>query len=194
MQDFDLIDLIIFDADGTLCERDSGALLAGVEERLAILDHPGCRNRPQIAIVSNQGGVGCRHWMESAGFGEPEQFPTQADVEAKFQRLLANLDFSIIEPRLYVCFAYQSKQSGEWAPTPAGAEDDSRWRRDWRKPAPGMLLAAMRDAGVTPDRTLVIGNQPEDRDAARAAGCVFQWAQKWFSRGWAEGENYGLVR
>ena len=40
-----------------------------------------------------------------------------------------------------------------------------------RKPAPGLILKALRDLNVTPGRTFVIGDSADDMEAARAAGC-----------------------
>ncbi len=39
-----------------------------------------------------------------------------------------------------------------------------------RKPKPGLLFAAAKDAGVTPERVIFIGDKPSDVGAARAAG------------------------
>jgi D-glycero-D-manno-heptose 1,7-bisphosphate phosphatase len=39
-----------------------------------------------------------------------------------------------------------------------------------RKPAPGLLLAAMRESGIEPAATLVVGDDARDIAAARAAG------------------------
>lgn len=39
-----------------------------------------------------------------------------------------------------------------------------------RKPNPGMLLRAIADHGIDPDRSLMIGDQPSDLEAARRAG------------------------
>jgi D-glycero-D-manno-heptose 1,7-bisphosphate phosphatase len=39
-----------------------------------------------------------------------------------------------------------------------------------RKPNPGMILRAMRDFAIDRDRSLVIGDQPSDLEAARRAG------------------------
>jgi D-glycero-D-manno-heptose 1,7-bisphosphate phosphatase len=39
-----------------------------------------------------------------------------------------------------------------------------------RKPNPGMILRAMRDFAVDPDRSLVIGDRPSDLEAGRRAG------------------------
>ncbi len=40
-----------------------------------------------------------------------------------------------------------------------------------RKPAPDMLLAACRFAGIAPDRTFFIGDSDSDMKAAENAGC-----------------------
>ena len=55
----DMISLIIFDADNTLVDRATGDFLPGVREYLDLLNHPGCRNRPALAIATNQGGPAC---------------------------------------------------------------------------------------------------------------------------------------
>lgn len=39
------------------------------------------------------------------------------------------------------------------------------------KPDPGMLLSAMREAGVGPEQTVMIGDTSFDMEMARAAGC-----------------------
>lgn len=45
-----------------------------------------------------------------------------------------------------------------------------------RKPAPGMLLAAMRDFEANPSRCVMCGDKPSDEAAAQAAGVEFVWA------------------
>lgn len=45
-----------------------------------------------------------------------------------------------------------------------------------RKPAPGMLLAAIRDFDSDPSRCVMYGDKPSDEAAAQAAGVVFKWA------------------
>ncbi|MFF1796551.1 D-glycero-alpha-D-manno-heptose-1,7-bisphosphate 7-phosphatase [Kitasatospora sp. NPDC058263] len=53
-----------------------------------------------------------------------------------------------------------------WAVCPHGPEDGCRCR----KPAPGLVLAACRELGVPPRRTVVIGDIGSDGAAAEAAG------------------------
>jgi len=48
-----------------------------------------------------------------------------------------------------------------------------------RKPAPGLLLHAMADAGIGAPNTLFVGDRASDRQAAQAAGCGFMWAWDW---------------
>ena len=42
---------------------------------------------------------------------------------------------------------------------------------DCRKPAPGLLLRARDELGVDLERAILVGDQPSDIEAARAAGC-----------------------
>ena len=52
-----------------------------------------------------------------------------------------------------------------------------------RKPAPGMLLAAMRDFDATPGDCVMYGDKPSDEMAARAAGIEFAYAGEGASHG-----------
>jgi len=58
-----------------------------------------------------------------------------------------------------------------FAPThPTEAKGDYRRQSDWRKPGPGMLLAAARDLDLDLARSVAVGNLVTDVEAARAAG------------------------
>jgi D-glycero-D-manno-heptose 1,7-bisphosphate phosphatase len=58
-----------------------------------------------------------------------------------------------------------------YAPThPTEAKGIFRRDSDWRKPGPGMFLAASRDLGLDLARSVSIGNEQRDIDASRAAG------------------------
>jgi HAD superfamily hydrolase (TIGR01662 family) len=170
-----MIKLIAFDVDGTLVPFESTTLLPGVAEWFA-------KHGPDytIALVSNAGGVSLRLWMESGGFGDPESLPTEAMTRERLATIQAAL---IVPSRAYLCFAYQSKKSGKWSPTPEGRDIlDPEWDPAYRKPAPGMLLAAMADAGCEREETLFVGDWAEDEAAAVRAGCAFAWANEFFGR------------
>lgn len=162
--------LVIFDADGTLIDRETGAWLPGVEAYFAGLP----RRRPAFAIASNQGGVGCR--VGFGGFGNPERYPTETEALERYLALAGR-----IGARLYLCFAYQAR-SGEWSARPTDARAPEFWRPDWRKPSAGMLVRAMRDARVSPGETLMVGDRDEDMGAAVAANVSFVWADVFFGR------------
>lgn len=187
--------LYIFDVDDNIAKRYSDELMPGVEDWFAFARQ--VAGGVRFAFATNQGGVGLRYWMEQGGFGDPSKYPTENSVNARLvivrDRLFGG---ATVLPPIYVCFRYQSAK-GNWSPTPhditpaeAAAfasndkepqamlevtEDDlpGEWRKSWRKPAPGMLLQAMADAGVMPSATLFVGNGEEDRQAAAAAGCDF---------------------
>jgi HAD superfamily hydrolase (TIGR01662 family) len=161
--------LYLFDLDGTLAERDSTELYPDAAQWL---DNHGMA---QWMVVTNQGGVGLRYWMETEGFGKPEEYPTEETILAHLEAL-----FPDTLNRVLVAYAYQSKKSGKWSPTPNN--DHMSWNRAWRKPAPGMLLYAMSRNGVEPYETLMIGDSEEDQQAAAAAGCDFVWAWQFFAR------------
>ena len=96
----------------------------------------------RIAIVSNQQGIGLGY------FGAPEFIA----VNRRIFRELAPHRVRI--SRVYFC--------------PHSFADDC----DCRKPKPGMLLRAMRDFKVGPDRCFFIGDTPGDMEAGAAAGCA----------------------
>jgi phosphoglycolate phosphatase-like HAD superfamily hydrolase len=193
-----MIRLLIFDVDGTLAEKFRLRLLPGVAEFFRLLKDPGCDSVPRLAIATNQGGVGLRYWLENGKGGNPRGYPTVRSVEERMRRLVEQLGCPDIA--VYTSFRYQDR-SGAWSPIPPGAESDPRWRRDWRKPAPGMLLAAMQaavvspasvdpnatvtpDGTIDPDATLFVGDSDDDRAAAQAAGVRFLPAAEFFSCQW----------
>lgn len=166
------MELIIFDLDGTLVERDTDVLLPGVRAWFDI--H---RADYQFAIATNQGGVGLRYWLEQMGM-QANQYPNE--MAARTHVLLAQMALRDVSFAVYIAFAYRSKKTQQWAPIPPGKEDDPEWSPGWRKPNPGMLLAAM--AGHDPVACLFVGDSDDDRLAAEAAGCPFQFADDFFGR------------
>lgn len=170
--------LYLFDLDGTLAPMDGDKLYADAARWFA--NHPDTH----WMIVTNQGGIGLRYWMESGGFGEPAKYPTLESFQTRVRSLFN--DEGIYERKVIMCARYQSKKSGEWSPIPPKIGFLSIWREDYRKPAPGMLLYAMSCKEVSPEQTLMIGDSEEDQQAAAAAGCDFAWAWDFFGREKAE--------
>lgn len=188
--------LICFDVDGTLVEKWTDQLLPGVETFFTdyyiplYMDSPVTRPHPapHIALVTNQGGVGLRYWMETKDFGEPEKFPTKRSVQDRLDSISKQLGIWQ-HVTFHKSFAFQSK-TGEWGPTPYDPKDTSlgmktptAWRPDRRKPAPGMIVDAMAAHGVSSKNdVLMVGDRPEDQGAAQAAGVGFIWADNFFNR------------
>jgi HAD superfamily hydrolase (TIGR01662 family) len=174
-------DLYIFDLDNTLVRAWTTELLPGVEEWFRSIPSG---EMPRIGIASNQGGVGLRHWIKVAKLkpSSKTRYPTVEEVEENIRQVAVHIIDKwapIIQVR--VCYAYQSKK-GHWSPTPEGEEDNLCWHPGWRKPSPGMLLDIMATTDVSPSKTLMVGDQETDKQAAEAAGCDFAWAHEFFGR------------
>ena len=182
-----MIDLIIFDLDGTLAKIYTLNLLPGVAAFFRQVYQGSCARRPKLAVATNQGGVGIRYGLEHGYSGRPGSYPSEAEIEERLQGLLALVGGGEIQPTdlpVYVSYRYQNRK-GQWTPVPPEKAQDPRWSSEWRKPSPGMLLQAMQDAGVGPVQTLFVGDSPDDENAARAAACHFTWAAEFFARDWS---------
>lgn len=154
----DQVDLVIFDADGTLCTTASGQTF-----RQGAADWKLLPRRPEVlqelagkgkirAIASNQGGVAFGHLHE-------------AEIAAELYRLGEALGIVVVW----------------WCPHhPQGTVAYFVQDCPHRKPRPGMLTGIMEQQHTDPERTLFVGDRPEDRQAAEAAGCRFAWAWEFF--------------
>lgn len=173
---------IMFDIDGTLVDYDTRELMAGVREWFD--DHA---NEQMISLITNQGGVGLRFWMEVGHFGNPTDYPDEVaalkHIHTVCEKLRSSEKVNSINIAYYVCYRYQNQKSGAWCPVPIGVDErDYEWQKECRKPAPGMLELAMREAGALSNEALMVGDGDEDRLAAEAAGVDFQWAHEFFGR------------
>jgi len=142
---------VIFDRDGVL-NVDHGHVgevarlewIAGARAAIRRLNDAGV-----LAIVAtNQSGV-ARGYYDLAAVDRVHQ-AMQADLAAQGARIDA----------FYVC------------PFHADAVVEAFRHPDHpdRKPNPGMILRALRDGSVVPERAFVIGDKPSDIEAARRAG------------------------
>jgi len=184
-------DLIIYDADRTLVRRPdnrSGADPEFLPNVLEVHEHAQTfglswlDSGTQFAIATNQGGPACR----DAGWPTSKKYPSYGHV-VNFYRLVAQRMENNANRGLYIAMAYKT-QSGEIL-VPAHVMSSSRQLDpSWRKPEPGMILAAQRDARWASlmsrrfdgNNTLMVGDSDADRLAAEAAGVHFAWAWDYF--------------
>lgn len=153
-----LYKLIIFDVDGTLTETRSGATFRKTADDWKWL--PGrlerlAETREQgikIGLASNQGGV-------AFGYLDPQEIRQE----------LLKVGLAIHAAAVEMCFSHPKA-------TRPGYHDDSLRR----KPGPGMLLAIIEDSGESKEDTLMVGDRPEDEQAAKNCGCDFMWAKDFF--------------
>lgn len=144
---------VFLDRDGTLVDNDADLgdpaqvrLLPTVAEACARLHHGGWA----LVIVTNQGGVA------RGAYDEAAVDRVHAEIEAQL-RHATGLPHLI--DGAYHCPFH-----------PDGRID--RYRRDhpWRKPRPGMLLAAARDLEIELGASWMVGDAERDIEAGRAAG------------------------
>jgi hypothetical protein len=167
--------LHLFDADGTLWERDTGVLLPGVKVMCDYLlgVHNSGPGKMAFAICSNQGGVGLRLDMEHGNWGDnPQTLPVPGATVQRYEGLARMLFGSTSICPVYLAFRYINSKGRPFY-APPHPVNPLRWQPEWRKPAPGMLLHAMTQANVDPASTLFIGDSAEDSEAARNAGVAF---------------------
>jgi D-glycero-D-manno-heptose 1,7-bisphosphate phosphatase len=142
---------IFLDRDDTLIE-DSGyinhpdqvKLLDGVPEALIELRELGYK----LIVASNQSAVARGIITEKV----------LAQIHDRLQQLLAEKGASI--DRIYYCPYH-----------PEGAVAKYRQESDWRKPKPGMLLAAAKEMDIDLRESWMIGNSDRDIEAGARAGC-----------------------
>ena len=154
------IKLVIFDADGTLVTTKSGATfrktaddwqwLPGRLEKLKALQ----AQSSKIGIASNQGGV---------AFG----YMRNADIINELHKMAREIGKDVY---VAVCVTHPSASIDVYQ-----APYDTR-----RKPRPGMLLEVQEWHKIGPIHTLMVGDRPEDEQAAQNAGVAFMWADEFF--------------
>jgi D-glycero-D-manno-heptose 1,7-bisphosphate phosphatase len=94
----------------------------------------------ELVLITNQSGIAGGYFDESA----------LESIHRRLQAMLATEGLRL--DAIYVC--------------PHGPNDHC----DCRKPAPGLVLRAMRDLGFEPDEAVSIGDSEADMGAALAAG------------------------
>ncbi|MCE9618519.1 MAG: HAD family hydrolase [Planctomycetes bacterium] len=145
---------VFLDRDGTLIDNpgDLGdpeqvKLLPGVPEALKIL----LENHFKLIVVTNQGGVARGKYSEDA----------VALVHARIEQMLrAQLRLPAVIDGFYFCPFH-----------PLATLEHYKREHPWRKPAPGMLLAAALEHAIDLPRSWMVGDQERDVAAGAAAGC-----------------------
>ncbi len=142
---------VFFDRDGTLIQDpgylnhpDQVRLLDGAAEALKDLQQMGYRT----VVVSNQSGV-------ARGIVTVEMLER---IHDRLRELLAAQEASL--DGIYYCPYH-----------PDGVIPEYRKDSDWRKPQPGMLLAAAREMDIDLASSWMIGDDHRDVEAGRNAGC-----------------------
>lgn len=169
-----------FDFDGTLVASWTATPLNGAKERLAALPR-GART----FVATNQGGPAFR-----AVLGNPK-YPTVADVVTRLRDGFRALGWR--PDALLICCAGRDGAAWWRAEAAAVAEFDAQLKSAlpgvrcqtfvnayYRKPQPGMLLAA-RGVGLeySSDAMIYIGDMASDEAAAQAASSAYQDAGDW---------------
>jgi D-glycero-D-manno-heptose 1,7-bisphosphate phosphatase len=127
-------------APGDVTDPAHVRLLAGAREGCLLLERLGFA----LVIFSNQGGV-ARGAVSCARVEE---------INARLADLLAPA-----RPVFYYCPFH-----------PLGRVPEFTREHPWRKPAPGMILAAAEDLGLDLPASWVIGDATRDMQAGQAAG------------------------
>jgi D-glycero-D-manno-heptose 1,7-bisphosphate phosphatase len=142
---------IFLDRDNTLIEDpgyishpDQVKLLDGVAETLVELRQMGYK----LVVASNQSGV-------ARGIVTEQML---AEIHERLQELLGRQGAAL--DKIYYCPDH-----------PDGAIPRYRKESSWRKPAPGMLLAAAEDLDIDLTDSWLVGDSARDIDAGKAAGC-----------------------
>jgi phosphoglycolate phosphatase len=178
-----LIDLVVFDLDGTLV--DSGQdLTTGVNRMLGWCGAPPLPEQAVVGMVGDGASVLVRRALEAAG--------VDPGYPGAYERFLAAYDECLLEcTRPYKGIPEALAQVGTGrrlavlTNKPTGATTrilEALGLRPFfasvvgadtphgRKPDPAGLLHLIREAGVTPAATVLVGDSPIDLETARRAG------------------------
>lgn len=154
--------LVIFDFNGTLVETKSGETFQQSADDWRFLPNrvEKCKTLVSdgvlLAIASNQASVAFP-WSR---FTEDEI--TSELVEAGAQIGTSAIAVCCTTPNVKALPEYHN-------------ENDTR-----RKPGPDMLVEIMQAAGADAQDTVMVGDRPEDEQAAKNCGVAFQWAKDFF--------------
>lgn len=171
--------LYIFDLDNTLVVTYETPPLPGVPERLQALVDAGHK----LAVATNQAGLAWGVKTHKPKYPDPislgqrfQEIATRLPTLARVPWFVAVGDTRLLlDEETYAVLARDlTKAAG---PLTLYASGDPVWR----KPAPGMLLAACAWYGLTPADAVFVGDVDTDAEAAAAAGTDFVLAAEFFA-------------
>jgi D-glycero-D-manno-heptose 1,7-bisphosphate phosphatase len=175
-----MIKLLLVDLDNTVRQPKSGGRFIQSPEDQEVI--PGAdsaietwfKNGWTIIAVSNQGGV-------AAGYRSLDQCIAEQRYTLS---LLTRID------RIYFCPDFEGEIA--WCVDRSGTLKFVRSSftypdfpellyQSFRKPGSGMLKLAIDNLDKYPDKIIMVGDRPEDREAAMNAGVEFIRAEDWWS-------------
>ncbi|MGC9348736.1 MAG: HAD-IA family hydrolase [Anaerolineae bacterium] len=170
--------LYIFDLDSTLVKLYDTEPLPGVHSGLDVLKREG----HALAIATNQAGPAWR--METGD----EKFPEATSLGRRFREIAGLIpllekvpwfvslydDRLSLDQRSYDTLVRDFEFSGGRLELHISADPS------WRKPRPGMLLAACRRYGLSIAQAVFVGDAETDAEAALAAGMGFIFEDEFF--------------
>lgn len=140
---------LFLDRDGVIVEEvnylhriEDVRLTTGAADKIAAINRLGVA----VVMVTNQAGVGRGY------YGWDDFRAVQDEIHRRLAAAGAHVD------AVYACGYHRQ------AKPPLDAD------HAWRKPNPGMLLAAASDLGVDLARSWIVGDRAADLEAGRAAG------------------------
>ena len=152
------VKLVIFDVDGTLVTTKSGATFRKTADdwqwlpgRLETLKVLQAQG-VHLGIATNQGGV-------AFGYLDP------LEIRHELMMMANEGHIAYVE----MCFSHPEA-------TRPGYRDNS----PRRKPGPGMLNEIIEASSEAKQDTLMVGDRPEDEQAAQNAGVAFMWGDEFF--------------
>ncbi|MDF1512506.1 MAG: HAD-IIIA family hydrolase [Anaerolineae bacterium] len=172
--------LYVFDVDGTLVEKFGTAPPHFVADKLAFLQSQDNR----AAVATNQAGLAWRLMTQNAKFPDVTSLAQRFELIARQLPYLASIPWfiSVYDSRVrlrsdqYAALAQNLIASFTTLDVYVSADPQ------WRKPQPGMLLAAAAFYSVTPNNVVYVGDFDTDAEAASQAGTNFSWAEDFFKQ------------
>jgi len=137
-------DRTLIEDPGYISHPDQVKLLEGIPEALIELKHMGYK----LVVVSNQSAVARGIITEQ----------TLTQIHERLEQLLARQGAAL--DKIYYCPDH-----------PDGVIPMYQRESTWRKPQPGMLLAAAEDLDIDLTESWVVGDSSRDIDAGKSAGC-----------------------